>query len=114
MMHKKNVIEEITLVGYRISHNHCGIEFDAYKGSAFCSSNFLVYTINTYYGLSGAPIFIENGQEESILAIHQRDITDILDESNVKHKAGLKLRFKMFEEINQNFRSAVCHYDFSH
>lgn len=34
--------------------------------------------MKTYYGISGSPLFVKNGEVYDVLAIHQRDISDII------------------------------------
>ena len=101
------------MIGFKTSLNWGGISFCELKGNAVDDTNFLIYTMDTYYGLSGSPIFSCHNGSYIIRGIHQRDISDIIDNDSksLTKKAGLKLRLKMFEDINVHFRSSTHRYN---
>jgi hypothetical protein len=65
--------------------------------------------MKTQPGLSGSPVFSQSESGYFVRAIHQSDVSKILktQKKDLSRKAGLKLSWKIFEDLKKNFTSST-------
>lgn len=73
---KEGVFEEMEIIGFKAVHQwRTELELNSYRGSVFVDKDFLLYVMNTSYGVSGAPVLSKAEGEYVVRGIHQRDIS---------------------------------------
>ncbi len=100
-----NILRNIIIYGYPGD----GLNLKEYHGDAYCDKYFLLYTINTLAGVSGAPILEKNSEGFWIKAIHQRNASKIISNT----RAALKLTLKMYKNISSNMGGSYLLYYFN-
>jgi V8-like Glu-specific endopeptidase len=97
MVEKDKSMKVVEIYGYPLLYD--GPEYRLFKGSAYNDQNYLLYTMNTKGGVSGAPVLLHHGDCSTIRGIHVRDVSGMLQFAG---KGALKLSHQMLVDISDN------------